>query len=101
MLLQCDMTAAAITLDLTTRGMWDVWHARESETLFTFTVLTTFPNEISATVHDRIPLIIQPKDYARWLDRENADIADILAPYPGRWDDRVSGQPASQRSEER
>jgi putative SOS response-associated peptidase YedK len=36
----------------------------------------------AATVHDRMPLIVQPKDYARWLDSENADIADILAPYP-------------------
>ena len=36
-LLQCDMTAAAITLDLTTRGMWNVWHARETGALFTFT----------------------------------------------------------------
>jgi putative SOS response-associated peptidase YedK len=63
-------------------GMWDVWHAREPEALFTFTVLTTFPNEVSATVHERMPLIVQPKDYARWLDRDNAGIADIVAPYP-------------------
>ena len=63
-------------------AMWDVWHAREEDVLFTFTVLTTFPNEVSATVHDRMPLIVQPKDYARWLDQENAEIADILAPYP-------------------
>ena len=55
---------------------------REKRMLFTFTVLTTFPNEVSATVHDRMPLIVQPKDYARWLDRENEEIEDILAPYP-------------------
>jgi putative SOS response-associated peptidase YedK len=30
-------------------GLWDVWHAREPEALFTLTVLTTFPNEISRT----------------------------------------------------
>jgi hypothetical protein len=63
-------------------GMWDVWHAREPDALFTFTVLTAFPNEVSGIVHDRMPRIVQPKDYARWLDRENADIADLLAPYP-------------------
>ena len=63
-------------------GMWDVWHAREPDALFTFTVLTTLPNKVSATVHERMPLIVQPKDCARWLDRENADIADLLAPYP-------------------
>jgi hypothetical protein len=49
-------------------GMWDVWHAREEDRLYTFTVLTTFPNEVSGIVHDRMPVIVQPKDYQRWLD---------------------------------
>ena len=43
-------------------GMWDVLHAREPEALFTFTVLTTFPNEVSGTIHDRMPVIVQPKE---------------------------------------
>ncbi|RPI08188.1 MAG: SOS response-associated peptidase, partial [Actinobacteria bacterium] len=63
-------------------GMWDVWHAREPDALFTFTVLTTFPNEVSGMVHDRMPVIVQPRDYQRWLDPENEDVADILAPPP-------------------
>lgn len=63
-------------------GMWDVWHAKEEDRLYTFTVLTTFPNEVSATVHDRMPVIVQPKDYQRWLDPENEDVADIIAPPP-------------------
>jgi putative SOS response-associated peptidase YedK len=29
-------------------GMWDVWHAREENRLYTFTVLTTLPNEVSS-----------------------------------------------------
>ena len=29
-----------------------------------------------------MPLIVQPKDYARWLDPENEEVADIFAPYP-------------------
>jgi putative SOS response-associated peptidase YedK len=63
-------------------GMWEVWRAREPEALFTFTVLTTFPNEVSGIVHDRVPVIVQPKDYQRWLDPDKGDVADILAPYP-------------------
>jgi putative SOS response-associated peptidase YedK len=46
-------------------GMWDVWHAKEEDRLYTFTVLTTFPNEVSAQVHDRMPVIVQPRDYVR------------------------------------
>ena len=59
---------------------------------------TTFPNEVSATVHDRMPLIVQPKDYARWLDRGNADIGDILAPCPS---DGMIAYPVSRRVNER
>jgi putative SOS response-associated peptidase YedK len=29
-------------------GMWDVWHAKEEDRLYTFTVLTTFPGESTA-----------------------------------------------------
>src|SRR5262245_1054744 len=63
-------------------GMWDVWNAREENRLYTFTVLTTFPNDVSATVHDRMPVIVQPEDYQRWLDPENEDVSDLLAPTP-------------------
>ena len=61
-------------------GMWDVWHAREEDRLYTFTVLMTFPNEGSGMVYDRMPVIVQPKDYQRWLNPENDDVADMLAP---------------------
>ncbi len=63
-------------------GMWDFWHAREADSLFTFTVLTTFPNEVSTTIHDRMPVIVQAKDHAHWLDPKNQEVADLLAPYP-------------------
>jgi putative SOS response-associated peptidase YedK len=61
---------------------------------FTFTILTTFPNEVSATVHDRMPVIVQAKDHARWLDPENQDVADLLAPYSSRG---MIAYPVSQR----
>jgi putative SOS response-associated peptidase YedK len=75
-------------------GMWDVWHARAADALFTFTVLTTLPNQVSGLVHDRMPLIVEPKDYARWLDPENHDVANMLAPYPAKG---MSAYPVSRR----
>ena len=63
-------------------GIWDVWYAREEDRLYTFTVLTIFPNDVSAPVHDRMPVIVQPTDYERWLDPENEDVSDLLAPTP-------------------
>jgi putative SOS response-associated peptidase YedK len=45
-------------------------------------------------VHDRMPVIVQPKDYQRWLDPENEDVSDILATAASRRVDRLSRKPA-------
>lgn len=39
---------------------------------------------MSARVHDRMPLIVQAKDCARWLNPEETDVAEPLAPYPAK-----------------
>ena len=63
----------------------------------TFTVLTTFPDEVSSMVHDRVPATVRPKDYQRWLDPENEDVADILARRRHQQGvNRLPGQPAGQ-----
>jgi putative SOS response-associated peptidase YedK len=46
----------------------------------TFTILTTPPNEIVAPLHDRMPLILSPVDYDRWLDKE-CDPAQLIRPF--------------------
>ena len=65
-------------------GLWDRWQGKENETLETFTILTTDPNELMEPVHNRMPVIVEPKDYERWLDPETKDRppVDLLRPYP-------------------
>ncbi|MDQ5848610.1 MAG: SOS response-associated peptidase [Pseudomonadota bacterium] len=52
-----------------------------------YILMTTEPNELAATVHDRMPVMLHARDVARWLDpavkRVDA-IADLLAPYPAQ-----------------
>ncbi len=36
----------------------------------TCTILTTDPNDVTRPVHDRMPVILEPDGYARWLDPE-------------------------------
>jgi putative SOS response-associated peptidase YedK len=38
-------------------------------------------NEPVATIHDRMPAILAPSDYARWLSAE-PDPRDLMRPYP-------------------
>ena len=64
-------------------GLWDTWRRGDSP-LESFTILTTSPNELVATIHDRMPVIIGPADYDRWLDPkvDAAGVADLLKPDP-------------------
>jgi putative SOS response-associated peptidase YedK len=54
------------------------------EPLESFTVITTDPNELVEPLHNRMPVILQSKDYDRWLapgDPEHLPV-DLLRPFP-------------------
>jgi putative SOS response-associated peptidase YedK len=51
------------------------------EDIRTFATLTCEPNEMMATIDDRIPVILHPEDYMRWLSEEQ-DPRDLLKPFP-------------------
>jgi putative SOS response-associated peptidase YedK len=43
--------------------------------------ITTDANELVAQIHNRMPLIIGPKDYRRWLNEE-PDPRGLMMPFP-------------------
>ncbi len=48
-------------------------------------ILTTEPNDLLRAIHDRMPVIVDPADYDRWLAPEGAKpeaITALLEPYP-------------------
>ncbi|MEM6317783.1 MAG: SOS response-associated peptidase [Bacteroidota bacterium] len=58
-------------------GIWSIWKSADGETIPTFTVLTQEPNDLMATIHNRMPVILT-KDHERtWLDH-NLSVADFL-----------------------
>ena len=77
-------------------GLWESWRPAEGPSIETFTILTTDPNEVTEPFHNRMPVILEPKDYDRWL--EPGDPArppiDLLRPYPA---DRMRAWPVSAR----
>lgn len=66
-------------------GLWERWKdPATGEPLETYTVITTDANELAAPIHDRMPVILAPKDYERWLapaDPERLPV-DLLRPLP-------------------
>jgi putative SOS response-associated peptidase YedK len=49
-------------------GIWENWKdPRSGEWIRTFAIITTDANSQVADIHDRMPLILAPEDYGRWL----------------------------------
>lgn len=72
-------------------GLWETWKDKsaapgiEPRQLHTYTILTTDPNELMEPFHDRMPVILDPEDYDRWLGIDTASSqlpTDLLRPYP-------------------
>ena len=64
-------------------GVFEWWSSPDGSELPTCAVVTTTPNALMAGLHDRMPVILQPEDHARWIDmREGNDPRDLLRPAP-------------------
>ncbi|HVO90416.1 MAG TPA: SOS response-associated peptidase [Casimicrobiaceae bacterium] len=75
-------------------GLYERWLSPEGEVLDTCTILTTASNELLRPLHDRMPVIVPPEHYQRWLDTSNTDLDDLFAPYPS---DAMQAYPVSRR----
>lgn len=65
-------------------GLWDSWKSPAGETVNSCTVITTTPNQLLRSVHDRMPVILNPESYDDWLDRAFANVYELrrmLNPY--------------------
>lgn len=65
-------------------GLWDRWKSRDHRTVLeSFAIITTQANEVTAPMHDRMPVILLPRDYERWLRRDDParPPVDLLRPY--------------------
>ncbi len=54
-------------------GLWERWKAPDGKPLDSFAIITTDPNELAATVHNRMPVILEPRHYTRWLTRDDEE----------------------------
>ena len=65
-------------------GLWELWRPDDTPVL-SCTIITTTPNALLAPIHNRMPAILPPEAYARWLDaaeQKPGALSDLLRPYP-------------------
>lgn len=63
-------------------GLWEGWRGPEGEVVRSFAIVTTPGNREVAGLHDRMPLIVEPKDWPLWLGEAEGDPAGLLRPAP-------------------
>ena len=62
-------------------GLWEVWHSPDGGAVASCTLLTTEPNRFMATLHNRMPVILDPQDYEQWLHDDRPDqLRHLLRP---------------------
>jgi putative SOS response-associated peptidase YedK len=66
-------------------GLWDSWEGPDGSSVKTCTIITTTPNELMEHIHDRMPVILHPRDYAKWLDispQTPENLLPLIKPFP-------------------
>ena len=78
-------------------GLYESWQPSPGEWERTFTIITTRPNSLLASVHDRMPVILEDEAVEEWLLTGDAEVerpASLLVPAP---EDLLIGTPVSAR----
>ena len=64
-------------------GLWEHWELEDLK-IDSCTIIVTEANKLIATIHDRMPVIVDRSDYEQWLDpsQGNEELQPLLKPYP-------------------
>ena len=76
-------------------GLWERWQNQNGDVIESCAVITTEANALVADIHDRMPVILAPDDYAQWLQGADAKaLTALLRPFPAQ---RMQAYPVSTR----
>ena len=83
---------------LAVAGLWTAWKDPgdpQGRFLHSATIITTAANETMRPVHDRMPVILAPDEWAAWLDPDNGDLDALRAMLDPAPDDLLTMHPVS------
>ena len=79
-------------------GLWSGWRDRDTgEIRRTFTIVTAGPNELLRPIHDRMPVVVPPEAWERWLEPEPGDPGELLGLLAPADDPLLVAYPVSRR----
>jgi putative SOS response-associated peptidase YedK len=63
-------------------GLWEGFRWPDGNVTRSFTIVTTNASPDVAELHDRMPVILEPADWAVWLGQVEGDLPSLLHPLP-------------------
>lgn len=66
-------------------GLWEHWEGERGQCIDSCTIIVTEANEAVRSIHERMPVILDPADYEAWLNpdhRDTSTLAALLKPSP-------------------
>ena len=63
-------------------ALWDRWKSKDGEVLDSCAVVTTEARGVVASIHDRMPLVLDDSTQARWLRGDEEDAKALVADAP-------------------
>jgi len=76
-------------------GLWDSWNSPDGSQVKSCTIITTEPNDLMSLIHNRMPAILHPRDYSKWLDpaaQTPESLQPLIKPFSA---DAMSAYPVS------
>ena len=66
-------------------GLWEIWNSPDGSEIRSCTIITTQPNSLVESIHNRMPVILPANAYSIWLapgDQPVTQLNELLVPYP-------------------
>lgn len=66
-------------------GLWENWQSPDGSSILSCSIITTEPNSLLSTIHNRMPVILPREAQALWLSPHEVDmksLQELLIPYP-------------------
>jgi len=67
-------------------GVWDVWKGDGKEPITSFSIVTTSPAPNTAQYHDRMPVVLEERQFEDWMRGPPQLAAEMMNPYSGAID---------------
>jgi len=63
-------------------GLWNQWKDEKNSIIKSCTIITCEPNESIGKIHNRMPAILNPQEYDKWLNSNTLkELKSLLIPY--------------------